>query len=213
MALSGTHEIVDRWWVGQARGTRKQSRLAVFAHASAIPLFSLGGVTVNIVVTGGWAPPAPLLLGFGLAAGIYMLLLATLMLRGRLLYRNPVVDFDAATVTIGPDVTPFTEINRAWMIETEERKGTDIHFFIGGTGHRIARVLLRSAAGALISNENRNTLSELVERSNVEMPDLPTDRWDPKRKFVASGEARFLTKKQAIEVLSRAPASGDVVRD
>ena len=201
MTLSGTHEIVTHPWAGQASSARPSSKLTIALVSVALPVIYFGGVFTFLAIKTGWNPSDWFSILAWIVYGSIVLPSLFWLVLGRIRFRNPVVDFDAATVRIGPDVTRFEEIDRAWIIE-ELREPYNVYFVVAGTGHRHVRVFFRSAKGAGLSETNRQVLAQLIERSSIELPDLPVDRWDPKRKFIGPGEPDYLTKERALALLA-----------
>jgi len=202
MTLSGTHEIVTRPWAGQASSARPRSRPAFALVAIGVPLATFGAYLAYVALHPGPIPSAAILIATMTMLSSFVLPDQIATWLGRFRYRNPIIDFDSGTMRIGPDITSFDEIDRAWTVAHEPRRPDDLYLFISGTGHRQARIRIRDANGDLLNEPVRALLWQLVERASIEVRAPSPDRWDPKRKFVSPGEPDYLTKERALALLA-----------
>jgi len=192
--MTGSHEIgaLSFWQRVWAAGSSKLGTgffttfivLQVFLQFSNRFLWDIFGV---------WA--------IAVLAAIYVVAIGGLVVIDHIRNPPPVIDFDAGVMRIGSESTPFGEITEAYVSPVVSKKRDDLYLAFGGHKRRHAMVALRARRGAL-SDGDRAVLAAMVERSDIHLPDVKFDRYDPNGKFAWIDQQGYSTKQDVLEVLA-----------
>ena len=203
--MTGSHEIAAlsfwrRVWTSSSGSLDSRPMLYILGINFAL---QIANVFLRTVVGRSWS--------LAITVGIVVLMFAIFVVISHRRNPPPVIDFDEGVLRIGPEATPFAEVDEAAVAYNGMKGHDDLHLWFGGHRRRHAMVVLRGSRDAL-SAKDRTVLAAMVERSGIQLPAPKVDPYDPKGKFAWLDQRGYATKEQVLEAILHTPATGDVKR-
>ena len=178
-----------------------------FAAREAIFLGIIAFGVVQFGVTGESGPET----GVSVAIGFVVAVLALLVVVAIAAERSPApyVNFDTDELRVKRRIVAFREIDeaKAWSINWEGVPDRFLRF--GKAGGATASVRVRSNDLPVISEFERQLVAEVLRRSNVRLPELEFDRYDPTGRFARTKRPNHLTRDEAVEYVLNTPVDGE----